>query len=139
MSSPSSARFRLEARSRPVIISTLQRTGPNALTLSVNSVVILAKRSPSEAETQSSRNRSGSSPAKPSRVCSIGRRLAGAVVAGIVVAFADVAAQHQHPVGALVEGAHDQFGRDPPEHGTRMARMFAGDFRRAMPAVSAPV
>lgn len=43
--------------------------------------------------------------------------LGSAVVAGIIVALADVAAQHQHPVGALVEGADHQLGRDPPGAG----------------------
>jgi hypothetical protein len=34
------------------------------------------------------------------------------MVAGVVVALADVTAEHKHAVGALVEGAHHQLGRD---------------------------
>ena len=87
-----------------------------------------AKRSPSEAETQSSRKRCGSSPAKVKQGMQDRQALGGAVIAGLVMAFADMAAQHQHAIRALVEGAHHQFGGNPPRarhpDGTDIRRGF---------------
>jgi len=68
----------------------------------------------------------------------------GPVVAGRVVAIADVTTQNHHAVGALFEGANDQFGSDPSGAGDADDFQVGGVFEpggagQVRPGVTAPV
>ena len=102
------------ARRRAAACARASRAVPTCRTCSVTWRTRRANFSPSAALTHSWTNRSGSMPKSSSTRATQRHARHRLVVAGDVVAVADVAAAHHHAVGAPGEGGHDELGVDAP-------------------------